>query len=407
MSIKQRQELHLQEFLYKSQRLPGQEKPMGYHATAEPFKDLTIKGSKSEYPGLFMSSGVSPHFLRVGGESEFKIFGSLKDLFKVPKVLAIEPKEFVKGTSAKPGQAFIPGGKTEIEAILSPGTKLIPKNKQYYFKLKERVPIDEFEVVGDITKVPKEKIGQIKTLKDIESEYYLPSGKPLITPGTSIISNLLSSGKHSLVPSSLYGKPSTSKVSMSKAFGVSSLLSVGKSIDKSLTTPSKITYKPSDMNLPYTSTPSTIKTPKEVLMFNLREKPIVPAPKIKLDLRFKGIEEKPKEKGYKTKPEYLPSLMALETGIIGKKTKAQLQTKLEKGGISGLQLRKLPKGFKFELLPNLNEPISLKKAFGGHEKFNYNKKITPKIFAGEKQTKKETETNKEDIFNINLRRRLF
>jgi hypothetical protein len=369
MSIKQRQELHLQEFLYKSQRLPGQEKPMGYHATAEPFKDLTIKGSKSEYPGLFMSSGVSPHFLRISGESKFKIFGSLKDLFKVPKVLAIEPKEFVKGTSAKPGQAFIPGVKTEIEAILSPETKLVPKGKQYYFKYKERVPIDEFEVVGDITKLPKEKIGKIKILKDIESEYYLPGSKALIYPQTSIISNLLSSGKHSLVPSSLYGIPS-SKVSMSKAFGVPS--SIISKPTPSKTGISKITYKPFDMGL---STPSTTKTPKEVLMFNLREKPIIPTPKLKMDIKFKGLEEKPKEQLFKTKPKYEPSLMALELNIIGKATKGALQTATEKGVMSGLQIRKLPKGFKFEELPSLSMELPTSKMFGSNIKLGKKKKL--------------------------------
>jgi hypothetical protein len=164
----------------KDYRLPGSEKPMGYHATPSRL-GLTVKAGSSEIPGLYISiKGISTYFLKLT-KNEATQF-SLIPQFKTPKVAAITPERFVKGVSEKPGTAGIPMIKTEPEAVLPVGTKLIKQPSKYFFRWEgNRIPINEFKAVGETT---GKKAGKIYSIEKISSEYSLP--KSYKTPPYSL-----------------------------------------------------------------------------------------------------------------------------------------------------------------------------------------------------------------------------
>jgi hypothetical protein len=87
--------------------------------------------------------------------------------------------------------------------------------------------------------------------------------------------------------------------------------------------------------------------------------------------RGKLLEFGKKGKPVEVTPKYKPSLLALETGLKSKKTKEALG-KLE---LTGLQIRKLPKGFKFEELPSLSMELPTSKMFGSNIKLGKKKKL--------------------------------
>ena len=143
---------HYKLFMTKSQRLPGAKDPVMYHATGQQFwktgKGYFFKteAGTSELQGLYGSYGVSPHFLRVGTPE--KILGSFNVFAQAtePGIAVIRPGGFVKGgTTTKSGYAFIPGIKTEVEAIIPPGSYVVGTTGQYYTAWKGiRIPVDEF-----------------------------------------------------------------------------------------------------------------------------------------------------------------------------------------------------------------------------------------------------------------------
>lgn len=157
---------------FKTQ-LPGESKPAGFTASPIPFKKETtaLKGS-SEFPGVYQAPKLSPYFLRVSGEKEFKLF-SLKftDTLR-PSATRITPNEYklapgiAASTSqiqprkagqikrffeqdATKGTAYITFIKTEKEAIIPFDTKLAMTAKRYYFDFEgRRVPIYEYKTAG-------------------------------------------------------------------------------------------------------------------------------------------------------------------------------------------------------------------------------------------------------------------
>lgn len=224
--------IHYNLFMKGEFKLPETIKPMGYHATAEKLSLPKIQAGSSEFSGLYISYGVSPHFLRISGETKFNLFGT--DLFsKSPTVLAITPSRFIKGTSAKLGEAFIPGVKIEVEAIIPEKTILISKQQKYYFNWEgQRVSINEFITQEDFLKqFPKGINNNIgKTFGQLSYEYTLPSKKiSLIKPESLIISSYMSSTKkiyRSIIPSSTISK----SIPLSYGFGSSY---ISKPISKS------------------------------------------------------------------------------------------------------------------------------------------------------------------------------
>ena len=186
---------HLQLFLRESKRLPDVKEPTMYHATGERFWGQTFEAAKgtSEFYGLYGSYGISPHFLRVQAAKTF-YGGGLTQPYGKPGVLAIVPKGFVRGKTAPPGRAFVPGKKTEVEAILPPGTTGVVQPQKYFFRWrKERVPISVARVTGAGVSRGERTIVRI-------SSSYRPSKYPVTTP---------SSYAYGVARSSYYyGKPS-------------------------------------------------------------------------------------------------------------------------------------------------------------------------------------------------------
>jgi hypothetical protein len=142
-------------FETKSQVVPEIKEPMGYHQAPASFwkgdkLEVTSPGS-SEFPGLYTAYRPSPYFLKIqSGYSTIKF--NIKTLFQPygkPGTAAIIPTKFVLGKSAKPGQAFIPAIKPEVEAIFPVGTKASLLNSKYYYNWKGvRIPLDIFKAEG-------------------------------------------------------------------------------------------------------------------------------------------------------------------------------------------------------------------------------------------------------------------
>jgi len=149
-------EKQLSKFLSKKYRLPESDKPLGYHASPEQLKSLIIEPGSSELKGLYLSSEVSPHFLKISGKS--KLYGgSILQIQPNPSISAITPEKFIVnpaykigknyvwGSQTKKGYAYLPLIKTEIEAVLTPGTFLKAVNKTYYTKWRGvRIPITKY-----------------------------------------------------------------------------------------------------------------------------------------------------------------------------------------------------------------------------------------------------------------------
>lgn len=146
----------------------GIDDPVVFTASPQPLprdipRGVTIKASESEFPGLFTAPFVSPRFLRVTSAEKTRFFGTrlfepssigrpTASLIKPTgvevapfKVLSKSPFRAVFRTP-KPGVAQIPLLKTEVEAILPPGTILREAGpSRFFFRFQgQRVPIEEF-----------------------------------------------------------------------------------------------------------------------------------------------------------------------------------------------------------------------------------------------------------------------
>lgn len=167
-------EEQLKLFQENTNRLPGQTKAGGFHATGDitftKSGEFTIGGEEGNTP-LHISTDISPNFLRLPGgkgtgEDSASFIDSLLSPFKTGKTgaLQVTPNDFevnvgheigrAKGYSfenpTKPGIAYIPGQSTEIEAILQPGTKVVKTGNSFYSKFNGiRFPIDEFTVLNE------------------------------------------------------------------------------------------------------------------------------------------------------------------------------------------------------------------------------------------------------------------
>jgi hypothetical protein len=308
--------IQLKLFLEKSQRLPEQTDPFGFHASPQPLKNLIVEGSESEFPGLYVSYGVSPNFLKINKASfsaiknSFKtnIFESMLSRWSKPSVAAIENLDFVVGKKGKPGQAFLPGVKTEVEAVVAPGTELIPTGSNYYFKYNgRRVPIMQFKATRG-----KGKSGATKA-ENILGSYYLPSKSSSSVRASEVLG----------IKSRAYSKSSSrSRVSRSSIIYSSNSRSVSSRLSSSKLSPSsKSPSKPSPFKSSLSiSTPSQ---PKLSLTYKSTPPPSTPSrivpgipktPIIKTPFKFKPKIKKIKAKKVKVKilgaSKYSPSLGA-------------------------------------------------------------------------------------------------
>jgi len=203
---------HLKIFKKAPYKLPGAKEPVMYHAAPKPIKGKIITRGESEFPGLYGAPGVSPHFFKIKKPGEYVKIGL--GLPGRPKVAAITPTKFIKGKKAKPGVAFVPGVKSEIEAVLPPGTELIKGKTPYYLKWRGiRVPIQEVKVAPSKVKSVKGiKTPKIKKAIDISKEYYLPKEYPSLTTESLILTGAMpfvsKLGKPEVEKSKIISKPS-------------------------------------------------------------------------------------------------------------------------------------------------------------------------------------------------------
>ena len=171
MSNIQRAKIHKKLFETSEYNLPGETTAGGYHTYPKPWKNLETQKGTSELQGTYMSYGVSPHFAKVSGAGETMKINLLPKIQR-PGTMYIKPIGFKTGKFAEQGYAFVPGIKTEVEAIIPPGTQLIKTTGDYYYKFRGRkIPIDRFETTGGLGFSSK----NVKSLNEFSSMYSTPS----------------------------------------------------------------------------------------------------------------------------------------------------------------------------------------------------------------------------------------
>ena len=326
---------HLKLFTEKSQRLPGLDEPMGYHASGDKFWGKTFEvtakpiARPSDYPGTYISYGVSPYFTRVGSRSYSLYGGSLFESYGKPGVAGIIPKGFKVGKTAKPGWAFIPKQSTEVEAILPVGTTASLVSKKFYFKWKgTRVPIDVFKVGGGAS------TKGITTLGRISSSYGMPKSYPITTPSTFALGSFSASSYKPSSATSYYTSITPSYKSSTVRSRVSKISKLAKSyypssIGERSSFSYKSSYKPSSissMSKISRSGSSILGSSSISRISRVREEPSIIKP-IRIKLPSDKLDSRPKKKKPKRKPytrsyRYTSTIQAGQFNIFGKKTLA-------------------------------------------------------------------------------------
>jgi len=316
------------------------ERGVTYHATPKEWDSMLTGVGSSELPGTYVSSYVSPHFLKVAGETR----GFAPKLFTTPsspKVMKIIPKGFTKGKwiKVKPyklnGQTFrykwvgkakkgiieIPQMKTEIEGVIRANTLLTKIKGKYYFKWKgHRIPVDSFsivtnpagQVISAIPKVPTSAPQISKTTIKELSSYYKATPSYITTPETYALASLISKPSKTKAPSRV------SKVTSPRDYLMESITSI----------PS---YKP---------------TSKVVSKPSKRPKPSKPSSKVSSVIDYMSpslaYSYKPSPRSYKPKPTSKPYKKPL--GIYYKKpSKKKVKKKDSK---KGRKYKPLPTAFE-------------------------------------------------------------
>lgn len=228
-------------FKTQSQRVPGIKDPMAFHSTPNKFYNNKLSvdtPGTSELLGLYGSYGISPHFLKIEGSGSSLGFNfkSILQPYGKPGSAGIIPTKFVFGKSAKPGQAYVPGIKTEVEAIFPLGTKADLINNKYYYKFNGvRIPLDIFKAQKGTT-TPGTQVKDIlssssygdlpkssKTLTSFSSSESKPSKTSSVyIPKSSVLSSISSNSNP--ISSGRSGRSSSStKQSYSSTSNISSV----------------------------------------------------------------------------------------------------------------------------------------------------------------------------------------
>ncbi|UCD20535.1 MAG: hypothetical protein JSW08_02020 [archaeon] len=325
----QRARYHLQLFRRGRYRLPGYDVPGGYHAAGEPWGSLIVGGEEGVVAHI--AHGVSPHFMRISGSASFLPKTSFIEQFQrwiypeittaKPQVMYITPKGFKAqvgvefergfynwfGRPTKPGIAYVPGTKAEVQAALIAGTELEKIGERFYFLWKptgailpRRVPIDEFKVVGMGDPLTRRAI---TTIGEVAPSYYLPPKVSYIFKPGYGVSSLISSQKYVTGVSSIISyvsKPSyplksyISKPSPILKYSAPSYVISKPSVSYAISVPvSPSKYISPSKPTSYLRTPSTYKRPEPYI-------PYVPPPKPSSQIKpKKKIPDYIGRKGYK------------------------------------------------------------------------------------------------------------
>ena len=299
----------LKMFQEQSFRLPGQEMPMGFHATGDKFwgNSFTASAGASEFKGLYVSYGISPNFLRVGGEfsnvassiwKSLNVFGALN----MPSVAAIEPTRFSTGYGTRYGIGYIPGAKTEVEAIFIPGSKAILTGKPFYFSYRGiRIPIDTFKMTGQGTATGASLSMPYSSYSGLSPYYY---SLPYFNP-SSYISGIKSSPKYGYYSNQYSYISKQSYISSISKSSIASSISTSKiSRISSSAISSPISYS---ISYPYSISKSYSPISSYTNRYISRQ--YIPPPFIFPNLRYMGETKRFKFKGLQPK-KYQPSLRA-------------------------------------------------------------------------------------------------
>lgn len=323
-------------------------KPRMFTATPTTFakKTTVLKGS-SELPGLYGAPRANPYFATTN--QKYKIFGvgnifesnnptllrtNLNKLKYVGGVSSktkstiskTQAKTFLK-TKAKEGTAYIPFIKTEKEAILTEGTKIIRTNSKFYTIYEgERAPIYQYNIIKGKGKIPTETIGKVNYL-------YSSSSKKTTLFNPSFISSSFKKGA-SYKTTNYYSKPSISSIS--------SITSTPSYYSKPSTTSkgSGFYYRPvtkvSGYNLGYRGYSSGFASSFTTGGYSSRRTP---------NPYFLGIglpsSQAGRFSGGRKKTQYVPSYSALLFKIGGTYKGSRLSK-------SGIDFRPITKGYSFE-----------------------------------------------------------
>ena len=229
---------YLKLFKEESQILPGIKEPTLYHATGQKFWNSQLKVKytpemeTSELKGLYGAYKISPYFLKVQGG--YSLYGAdVLGGYGKPGIAGIIPKKFILGYTAKPGTAFIPAIKPEVEAILPLGSEAKLLSKDFFFKWKGvRIPIDVFKATtlgGTATK------GTTNLLAISSS--YRPSKYSLVSPG-SFLGSLLSSKSTKSYSSSIRSSIRSSNIGLSSSKSLLRSSSISPIISRKYSRPS-------------------------------------------------------------------------------------------------------------------------------------------------------------------------
>ena len=321
------QKEYLRLFEKESQILPGIKEPIAYHQTPGVWwkgKGLEVtQPGTSEFPGLYGAYKVSPHFLKVGGE--YKIF-SLKDWAvppsKAPGTVGIIPTRFTLTQTGKPGTAFIPATKPEVEAIFPMGTKAVKVSTDYFYRWKGvRVPIDVYKATPPSTTPP---IAPVVDVSKAVSSYGAMPSYSLISPTSLAVSSVIPSYRLSL------GLDTSYKPSGAPSYKPSYAPSYAPSTLSSYRPPRAPSYKPS-------YAPSYAPSSKLISYTPPKSLPWFPKPSISM-VGGRMISAKQIFR-------YTPSYAGFTWGI-----KAPQIPKAPFGKFTGLEIRPIvPGGIKFKI----------------------------------------------------------
>jgi hypothetical protein len=330
----------LQTFKTSQFKLPH-EKPgeAGWHATTAKFTkeaEAAVGARPETAPGLHIAPSASIHFLRLQ-KPQIKFFDMPSFTRSHPGLLRIgveafermprhvreagiaEQVRFIYGQKGVPKAYISPAvealGKTELEAIIAPGTRISQKGFRYYTKIEgKKVPIYEYKAVagdiGDIVAKRGTTASELsKTYGSAMGDYYT---KPIVTPLSSAYLLPLYKPSSSVwgytPPSSAYKytPPSVRKYTPTSISKLYSLPSVRKytpppsvrkytptTISKLYSLPSVRKYTPPPSVRKYTPPPSV---PKYVPIFTGFTPPpptwILPKPKDKPKKRKRKTSKK-------------------------------------------------------------------------------------------------------------------
>jgi hypothetical protein len=322
------------------------------HATPSGFggKEVSILPGTSEISGTYVSGkGASVYFLKIGQEKYTLYGGNLFGPSGVPEIMYFKPTQLTTGGPRLAGQAFIPGMKSEVEAVITPGSTFKATPDKFFTVYKgQRVPISLYDYTGAKQIATAKQVATITSMIKSSSSYGARSIG--VTGPSSYIAAL--SYKKSLVSSipslpsrittiSKPSKPSIIPISTTPSKSITRLYSITPSMPSypspsipsmpsypSPSIPSMPSYpSPSIPSMPSYPSPSIPSMPSYPSVPSVTSKILKPSKQIMPKILMPSFASKYKPQKFKAlklapalRPfKYAPSLYAFSQKITGKR----------------------------------------------------------------------------------------